>query len=188
VVGLLDDAARHATQWFKGAGQRVALLGPDDVSLGASEYLWTRHARLAGQLAPLDLGLERRVQAAVRAAVSAALATAAHDCAEGGLAVALAESCVTGPARVGCEATLPDGGRADLLLFGEGPSRVIVTVEPPRAREFEALMAECAIPWRWVGTTGVERLTIRIGGRMAVSVGLEDIDDAWRSGFERHMA
>jgi phosphoribosylformylglycinamidine synthase len=188
VVGLLDDAARLATQWFKGAGQRVALLGPDDVSLGASEYLWTRHARLAGGLAPLDLGLERRVQAAVRAAVTAGLATAAHDCAEGGWAVALAESGVTGPARVGCEARLAEGGRADLLLFGEGPSRVIVTVEPPRVREFEALMAESAIPWRWIGTTGGERVTIRIGDRLVASVGLEEIDDAWRSGFERHMA
>jgi len=161
VVGLIDDASRLATQWFKGAGERVALLGPDDVSLGASEYLWARHRRLAGMLAPLDLAMERRVQAAVRAAVAAGLATAAHDCAEGGIAVALAESCVTGPAGVGCDVTLKARGRADLVLFGEGPSRVIVSVSPPHAREFEALMAESAIPWRWIGTTGGNRLSIR---------------------------
>src|SRR5206468_1682575 len=90
VVGVLDEAGRRATQWFKGAGHRVALLGPDQVSLGGSEYLWARERRLAGALAPLDLETERRVQRAVRAAVSAGLVTAAHDCSEGGLAVALA--------------------------------------------------------------------------------------------------
>jgi phosphoribosylformylglycinamidine synthase len=188
VVGLLEDASRLATQWFKGAGHRIALLGPDDVSLGGSEYLWIRHRRLAGALAPLDLGMERRVQGAVRAAVAAGLVTATHDCAEGGLAVALAESCVTGPAPFGCEVTLEGVGRADVVLFGEGPSRVIVSVEPPQAREFKALMAESAIPWRWIGTTGGEQLVIRRGERGIVSVGLGTIDDAWRSGFEHHMA
>jgi phosphoribosylformylglycinamidine synthase subunit PurL len=188
VVGLIDDASRLATQWFKRAGERVALLGPDAVSLGASEYLWTRHHRLDGALAPLDLGLERRVQAAVRAAVAAGLVTAAHDCAEGGVAVALAESCVTGPTRIGCAVALGSEGRAELVLFGEGPSRVIVSVEPPRAKEFEALMAESAIPWRWIGTIGGDRLSITIGGGVAVSATTEDLDNAWRAGFERHMA
>jgi phosphoribosylformylglycinamidine synthase len=188
VVGVLDDASRIATQWFKDAGHRIALLGPDDVSLGASEYLWTRHRRLAGALAPLDFGVERRVQAAVRTAVAAGLVSAAHDCAEGGLAVALAESCVTGRAHVGADVTLDARGRADLVLFGEGPSRVVVSVEPERQREFEALMAESAIPWRWIGTTGGDRLVIRTGEGAVASVGLGEIDNAWRSGFERHMA
>jgi phosphoribosylformylglycinamidine synthase II len=188
VVGMLEDATRLATQWFKSEGHRIALLGPEDVSLGGSEYLWVHHQRVAGALAPLDLGIERRVQGAVRASVAAGLVTAAHDCAEGGLAVALAETCVTGPTRVGCDVALDGGGRGELQLFGEGPSRVIVSVEPRRAREFEALMAESAIPWRWIGTTGGERLVIRRGDRAAVSVELGTIDDAWRSGFEHHMA
>jgi hypothetical protein len=73
------------------------------------------------------------------------------------------------------------------VLFGEGPSRVIVTVEPERAREFEALMAESAIPWRWIGATGGDRLVVRASGTV-VSAGLGEIEGAWRSGFERHMA
>jgi phosphoribosylformylglycinamidine synthase len=191
VVGALDDASRVATQWFKAPGHRVALLGGDAVSLGGSEYLWAFHRRLAGRLAPLDLELERRVQAAVRAAVRAGLATAAHDCAEGGLAVALAEGCVSGPEeapRIGCEATVPGEGRADLRLFGEGPSRVIVAVEPARQREFEALMAESAIPWRWIGATGGDRLRLAVGAETVVDVAVDRIDHAWRSGFERHLA
>ena len=188
VVGVLDESGRRATQWFKGAGHRVALLGPDRVSLGGSEYLWARERKLAGALAPLDLETERRVQWAVRAAVSAGLVTAAHDCSEGGVAVALAEGCVTGRELVGCEAGLPTGARADLALFGEGPSRVIVTVEAARAREFEGLMAESAIPWRWIGTTGGERLAIRVGTRTLVDVDTAQLEEAWRTGFERHVA
>ena len=188
VVGLLEDASRRATQWFKAAGHRVALLGPDAVSLGGSEYLWTLHRRLAGRLAPLDLEAERRVQSAVRAAVAAGLATAAHDCSEGGVAVALAEACLTGRAPVGCEAALPAAARPDLTLFGEGPSRVVVSVEPARVREFEALMAESAIPWRWIGLTGGERLVLRAGARVVVDLVLEQLESAWRNGFERHMA
>jgi phosphoribosylformylglycinamidine synthase len=188
VVGLLEDAGQLATQWFKGAGHRIALLGPDAVSLGGSEYLWTRHGKQAGALAPLDLEAERRVQAAVRAAIGSGLVTAAHDCAEGGLAVALAEACVTGKSAIGCEATLPAAARADLTLFGEGPSRVVVAVEAGRARAFEALMAESAIAWRWIGTTGGERVRLKVGGETLVDVAVDHIEHAWRNGFERHMA
>ncbi|MGH7353808.1 MAG: phosphoribosylformylglycinamidine synthase subunit PurL [Candidatus Rokuibacteriota bacterium] len=193
VVGLLEDARQPGTQWFKAAGDRIALLGGDAVSLGGSEYLWTAHGRLAGRLAPLDLELERRVQAAVRAAVSAGLVTAAHDCSEGGLAVALAEGCVAAPPSVartpvGCDVLVEPARRADEALFGEGPSRVIVTVEPARAREFEGLMAESAIPWRWIGTTGGDRLVVRYGGDALVDVPLERLERAWREGFERHVA
>jgi phosphoribosylformylglycinamidine synthase subunit PurL len=189
VVGLLEDASRVATQWFKAEGHRVALLGPDDVSLGASEYLWMRERRVAGDLAPLDLGLERRVQQAVRAAIEAGLAMSVHDCSEGGLGVALAECCVTGPAPVGCDVALPTAGRGDVALFGEGPSRVLVSVTRERAREFEALMAESAIPWRWTGETSRKSsLTIRIGGDPVVDIDLERLGEAWRGGFERHVA
>jgi phosphoribosylformylglycinamidine synthase len=188
VVGIVDDAARIATQAFKAEGHRVALLGPETVSLGASEYLWTVHGRLAGALAPLDLGLERRVQAAVQAAIGAGLVQSSHDCAEGGVAVALAEACVTGRDAVGCTVSLPTEGRTDLVLFGEGPSRIVVSVEPARALEFEALMAESAIPWRWIGVTGGERLSIRRGAAMVVDAALDGLEHAWRKGFERHVA
>jgi phosphoribosylformylglycinamidine synthase II len=188
VVGILEDAGRATTQWFKGPGHRIALLGPDAVSLGGSEYLWVLHRTVAGRLAALDLGLERRVQAAVVAAIEAGLALSAHDCADGGLAVALAECCFTGPEPVGATVTVPGEGRSDLVLFGEGPSRVLVSVAPSRAREFEALMAESAIPWRWIGTTGGERLRLRRGDTTVVDAAVSGLEQAWRRGFERHLA
>jgi phosphoribosylformylglycinamidine synthase subunit PurL len=189
VVGVLDDAERLATQSFKAAGHRVALLGAEEVSLGGGEYVWQRARRVAGELAPLDLGLERRVQAAVQAAVGADLVSVAHDLSDGGLAVALAECCVTGRGEaVGCEVQVEAGGRSDEVLFGEGPSRVLVAVETARAREFEGLMAESAIPWRWIGRTGGRSLRIAIGETLVLDVDLDRIAQAWRSGFERYLA
>jgi len=75
-----------------------------------------------------------------------------------------------------------------VVLFGEGPSRVLVSVERERVAEFEALMRESAIPWRWLGETGGERLAIRVGGATLVDVPVGQIAHAWRSGFERHVA
>jgi phosphoribosylformylglycinamidine synthase subunit PurL len=187
VVGVLDEVARHATQWFKSDGRRIALLGPAAVSLGGSEYLWMRHGVLGGELAPLDLALEARVQAAARGAVEAGLATACHDCSEGGLAVALAESCISGPAHVGCSVSLDAHERPDVVLFGEGPSRVLVEVEAARTPRFEALMAEWTIPWRWIGKTGGARMVVRLGERTVVDADLAGLEAAWRNGFERHV-
>ncbi len=190
MAGILDDAEARATQWFASPGDRVALLGPDAVSLGGSEWLWVLHRRVAGRLAPLDLAMERAVQEACRAAIGARLLGSAHDCAEGGLAVALAESCVSGPRPVGAEIDLgPDairaGEAADPTLFGEGPSRVVVSVKAEAVRHFEQLMSEFRVPWRFIGTVGGERLVIKAGGASRVDLDLDRLTGTWRSGFER---
>ncbi|MBI1958664.1 MAG: phosphoribosylformylglycinamidine synthase subunit PurL [Candidatus Rokubacteria bacterium] len=188
MAGLIEDAECRCTQWFKEPGDRVALLGPDAVSLGGSEYLWTLHRRLAGRLAPLDLDLERTAQEACRAAIEAGLVRSAHDCSEGGLTVAVAEACVSGPATIGAQIGLPAAPRPDLALFGEGPSRIVVSVPADARRAFEALMAEFVIPWRWIGVVGGERLDVRMGGELAVSVPVMQIAREWRNGFERHVS
>ncbi|MEK7371981.1 MAG: phosphoribosylformylglycinamidine synthase subunit PurL [candidate division NC10 bacterium] len=188
MAGLIEDAECRCTQWFKEPGDRVALLGPDAVSLGGSEYLWTLHRKLAGRLAPLDLDLERTAQEACRAAIEAGLVRSAHDCSEGGLTVAVAEACVSGPATIGAEIGLPAAPRPDLALFGEGPSRIVVSVPADASRALEALMAEFAIPWRWIGVVGGERLDVRMGGELALSVPVMQIAREWRNGFERHVS
>jgi len=187
MAGLLDDAEARCTQWFETSGDRVALLGPDAVSLGGSEYLWVIHRRVAGRLAPLDLGVERQVQEACRAAIGARLVRSAHDCAEGGLAVALGEGCVSGPAPVGVEIELPSAAPLPLLLFGEGPSRIVVAVRAEGERHFERLMGEFAVPWRWIGRVGGDRLVIRAGGASVIDLSVNRSALAWRSGFERYV-
>jgi len=189
MAGLIDEAERRRTQWFEQEGDRIALLGPPAVSLGGSEYLWVMHGKMAGGLAPLDLQQERRVHEACRAAIAAGLLRSAHDCSEGGLAVAVAESCVSGPQAIGAAVELPDDGRRlDLALFGEGPSRVVVSMRPEAERHFERLMDEFALPWTWLGRVGGEAVNVRRGGETILSVPLEKLDHAWRHGFERHVA
>jgi phosphoribosylformylglycinamidine synthase len=189
MAGILDEADARCTQWFAEAGDRVALLGPDAVSLGGSEWLWVRERTVAGRLAPLDLSVERAVQEACRAAIAARLLGSAHDCAEGGLAVALAEACASGPRPLGAEIELGSGGgRADLTLFGEGPSRVVVSVKVDRARHFEQLMSEFRVPWRFIGRVGGDRLQIRAGGVSLVNLDLNRVTSAWRGGFERYVS
>ena len=189
MAGILDDAEARCTQWFATPGDRVALLGPDAVSLGGSELLWVRQGKIAGRLAPLDLAMERAVQEACRAAIGARLLASAHDCAEGGLAVTLAESCVSGPRPVGADVDLGSvGARADLTLFGEGPSRVVVSVKAEAVRHFEQLMSEFRVPWRFIGTVGGERLVVRAGESPLVDLDLERITGAWRGGFERYVS
>jgi phosphoribosylformylglycinamidine synthase len=189
MAGLIDDADRRATQWFASPGDRVALLGPDAVSLGGSEYLAAVHGRVAGRLAPLDLGLERTVQEACRAAIGAGLVRSAHDCAEGGLAVTLAEACISGPAVLGVDVDLPADGRPPVLvLFGEGPSRLVMSVKPEAERHWVELMGEFGVPWRWIGRVGGARVTVAIGGARIVDLDASACAEAWREGFARHVS
>ena len=189
MVGLLDDVDARCTQWFAEEGDRIALLGPEAGSLGGSELLWRRHRIVAGRLAPLDLAMERAVQEACRAAIGARLVASAHDCAEGGLAVALAEACVSGPRPRGAEVDLGAGGlREDLSLFGEGPSRAVLSVKAERVRHFERLMGEFRVAWRWIGRVGGDRLDISRDGAGLVDLDLDRVGRAWREGFERYVS
>jgi phosphoribosylformylglycinamidine synthase II len=187
IAGLLDDADRRCTQSFESAGDRVALLGPDESSLGGSEYLWVVHRQVAGRLAPLDLALERAAQEACRAAIGARLLRSAHDVSEGGIAVALTESCVSGPTSVGAEIELSSPAALPLLLFGEGPSRIVVSVRAGAERHFEQLMREFAVPWRWIGRVGGDRVVIKVGGARVIDLAVDRGALAWRTGFERYV-
>jgi phosphoribosylformylglycinamidine (FGAM) synthase-like enzyme len=145
------------------------------------------HRRVAGRLAPLDFELERAAQEACRAAIGARLLRSAHDCSEGGIAVTLAESCVSGPVPVGAEIELHSEAPLPLALFGEGPSRIVVTVGAEAERHFEQLMREFAVPWRWIGRVGGDRLVIRVAGARAIDLATDRGALAWRTGFERYV-
>jgi phosphoribosylformylglycinamidine synthase II len=187
VVGLLEDADRRVTQWFKEEGDVVVLLGDVAGSLGGSEYLATLHGRLAGPLAPLDPARERGVQAACLAAIEAGCVRSAHDCAEGGLAIALAECCVTGPRRLGAEIALPPGGRVDETLFGEAPSRIVLSVPPGDLPRLVRIVREWAVPLAVLGRVGGSRLTVRLGAEARVSLPVEALADAFEHGLDRAL-
>jgi phosphoribosylformylglycinamidine synthase len=145
--------------------------------VAASEYLHVIHGQVMGKPV-IDLGLESRVQELCRDSISRSIISSAHDCSEGGLAVALAESCI--PNRVGfrSQAQLPN--RWDAALFGERQSRIVVSLEREKWDELASLAAETNVPLFRLGDTGGSRF--RLGTQLDASI--DDLEAAWRGGLE----
>ncbi|HEY3353401.1 MAG TPA: phosphoribosylformylglycinamidine synthase subunit PurL [Polyangia bacterium] len=184
MIGLMPRVADHVTQWLKGEGDLIALLGRNTAEIGGSEYLKVLHGRVAGPAPRLDMALEQAVQRACLALARAGLLRSAHDLAEGGLAAALAECCVSGPAPIGCSVRLADGLRPDHLLFGEAPSRIVISLDPARQDEVARVAAAAGAPLAFVGVAGGRRFKVEAAGTV-VDLPLADVDTAWREGFRR---
>ncbi len=167
MVGLIDDPAHITTQAFKHAGDAILLLGEIGSGLGGSHYAKVIHGRKAGSPPRLDYAKEKGVQNAVRALIRMGMVRSAHDCSEGGLAVALAESCFSGLETFGAEidlssfATMPP----DDLLFNEAQSRIIISVRRENASAALTLAELQGIPARRLGFTGGQELRIKSGER-----------------------
>jgi phosphoribosylformylglycinamidine synthase subunit PurL len=159
MVGLLPDAAKAGQLGFARAGEEIALAGPFNPSLGASELAKLRGEALPDGLTEIDVEAVRAAQAAVREAVRAGSLSSAHDIGEGGLAVALAECCLAGGlgATVELAAAGPDAAGTDAALFGEGPGGFLVSGEPAALR---ALGEHVAV--RRLGTVGGEALQLSV--------------------------
>ena len=182
-LGLLQDVTRHARSFFPDEGLMVALLGvdilrPRAAHLAGSEYLYVIHSLVAGRPA-IDLTLERRVQEVCRRAIHENVAASAHDCSDGGLAVALAESCISSGVGFRGEAGLPR--RWDAAMFGEAQSRIVVSLLPERWPRLLEMAAESRVPIMQLGRTEGSRFQ---WGRF-VDLPVPEMADTWRHGLER---
>jgi phosphoribosylformylglycinamidine synthase len=174
MVGLLEDVSRAVPAAFRGAGDAVILLGETRPELGASEYLAVRHGREEGPPPALDLAAEKRLQDLLVELAERRLLRSAHDCSEGGAAIALAECAIRGA--VGVDATLPDvAGRPELALFAESSARAIVSCTPGDADTVLARARALGVRATYIGATGGERLRIAPG----VDVALADAHHVW---------
>ncbi|MEK6759738.1 MAG: phosphoribosylformylglycinamidine synthase subunit PurL [Deltaproteobacteria bacterium] len=184
MVGLIDDIKTHTTQWFKSEGAIVALIGVTYRDLGGSEYLKVIHGLEAGMPPEINLAREKAAQDACLKAIKAGIIESAHDASEGGLAVALAESCFNPTGSIGMVAALDSSSlRADEALFAESQSRVIVSL---KERDLEALQAICktaGAPCTVIGKTGGESL--RIGSLIDLPVAV--MKEAWSGAIERFL-
>jgi phosphoribosylformylglycinamidine synthase subunit PurL len=182
IVGRLDDVTRHAEMSFNGEGS-VYLLGTAEATLGGSEYLDTIHQQTVGAPPAIDLQFEAKLQSAIRSLISDGLIEVAHDTSEGGLAIALAESCIAGD--VGLSADLNEvqaanSGRLDRTLFGEAASRILVEIQDHAVDEVEARLNEAGIPFWNIGTTGGDRLVVN--GLFDLSI--TELRDYWSSALD----
>jgi phosphoribosylformylglycinamidine synthase subunit PurL len=166
MVGIVEDEAHITRQAFRGAGEAVWLLGDRDAGLDASQFLLIVHGRKEGRPPQTDLAAEVLLQQTLRDAIRSGFIRSAHDCAEGGIAVALAECCISSEPPLGAEIELPDHKRRDdEEFFHEAPGRIIVSVDGSYESALAALCAERGVPAKRLGTTGGEDLAIRLRGR-----------------------
>ena len=192
MVGLVEPVDRTCASAFRQAGDVVALVGDLKGEVGGSEYLAAVHGQEAGRPPSLDLDREKAVQATVRRAVAEGILSSAHDCSDGGLAVALAECCMMSdpppgggaPPWLGAALRVPFPLRKDFVLFGEDASRIVVSLPNAQWARLEEIAREAGAPLVRLGAVGGDRLEIQ----GALSVAVADLAAAWRSGIPAVLA
>jgi phosphoribosylformylglycinamidine synthase len=161
MVGQLPDASRAGRMGFLREGDAIAVIGPFTPSLTGSELAKLRGSEPAGDLPPMDVHAVRDAHDAVREGVRSGALNNAHDIAEGGLAVAIAECCLAGGIGASIE--------TDIDLFGEAPGRAFVVSGPEQA----------LTGWRVIGRVGGEELQVQGQFKLALS----ELREAWERGL-----
>jgi phosphoribosylformylglycinamidine synthase len=189
MIGLLEDVKRVVQPGFKNAGDFIALLGATHEDLSVSEYAalieGQSHDQLTreGQVPVLDLTAELAVQTACLRAAEAGLLRSAHDCADGGLAVALAECCFSSLGRemFGADIDLTGDFEVVTRLFSESPSRIIISFDESALGDIEEIVAAASCPMTLLGNVGADRLRIESDGTEVVQLDVGQMESVWRS-------
>jgi len=183
MLGLLHHISQATTQAFKVEGDLVVLLGKTQEELGGSEYLKRCHGLERGLPPTIDLELEWRVQQCCLEAIRAGMVRSAHDCSDGGLAVALAECCISDREQpIGVEVELTDAMRPDVLLFGETQSRIVLSVPPERLPHLKEIALRHGVPFQVLGRVQGARFKAQ-GKGFVIDLPLARLEEAWRGGL-----
>jgi len=176
VVGLIEDQERIMTQSFKKAGDQIALIGFTMEELGASEYLKLLFDRSEGKPPVLD----RKDFCAEL--IQKGLIASAHDCSEGGLAIAVAESCFSyGGETLGATLTLESTLRNDTLLFGESQSRIIVSFSEEHINAIEDLAMAFPVDFCLLGKVGGTHFTVTVNGKEVIKQDINILKEIWKT-------
>ena len=183
MVGLIEKEEHITTQFFKKSGDEILLIGALGHELGASHFLKVCHGRKEGLPPRLNIELELSVQNVVREMIRAGLIKSAHDCSEGGLTVALAESCFNPNHLLGADIDLDAKAastalRFDQILFNETQSRIVISLAPENVAAVTELLENRKIPFQKLGVVGGEVLSIRANGEL-FSWPIADLYDDW---------
>ncbi|WP_421617141.1 phosphoribosylformylglycinamidine synthase subunit PurL [Brevibacillus sp. TJ4] len=178
MVGLIADVDHITTQDFKREGDAIILIGETFAELGGSEYQKLVTGSISGRPPQIDLNKEAAVQKLVLDAIRKGLVQSAHDLSEGGLGVALAESCFQ--AEIGAQVTLDSSLRPDVLLFSESQSRILLSADQQHAEAILALAAERGVAAQVIGTTGGDSLVVNVNGKEAIHTSVREVKEAWK--------
>ena len=200
MVGIIEKAEHITTQWFKDEGDAIILLGDlvdgaDPLQgLGGSAYLKVVHGQKTGTPPKCDLQKEKTLHDTIRALIYTGDVKSAHDCSEGGLAVALAESAISGyqarntPRLLGATVDLSafDKSRLDAILFGEAQGRIVLTTSKLNAVKVVERAKLLGVPATVIGSVGGSDLAIKAGGQ-DLKWSLSELHDGWWNSIARAM-
>jgi len=198
MVGLIEKEEHITTQFFKAAGDVIILVGEIGDEMGGTRFLKVCHGRKEGLPPRLDVERELAVQNAVRDLIRAGLVRSAHDCSEGGLAVALAESCFNPDQLLGAEIEFCSGGRAGrnpsdasdtsattgVVLFNESQSRIVISCAPNDAEKITALLRSKDVPHQKLGHVASKTLSLQMADG-ELSWAIETLHDDWFNAIRR---
>ena len=199
MIGLVEDVRRVVQPGFKQPGDLIALLGTTADDLTLSEYaavvngISSAELIANGAVPKINLQVERAVQNVCLEAAEAGLLASAHDCSDGGLAVALAECCFSSLNRlaVGAQITLPETLLGSLpaasMLFSESPSRIIVSFAASSRAAVEDIAARKQCPFTVIGQVGGNSLQIKLGDEEAISVEVGELENVWRGSLAKKL-
>ncbi|MBD2485048.1 phosphoribosylformylglycinamidine synthase subunit PurL [Planktothrix sp. FACHB-1365] len=198
MVGLIADLTKICGQAWQNSGDLIYLLGDDKTlpTLGASEYLAVVHHTIAGKPPRVDFELEQKVQAACREGIRQGWIQSAHDCAEGGLAVALAECCMSSQkgAMVKLSLSSTASVRWDNILFAEGGGRILVSVNPENQSVWETyLQQQLGVEndiWQNLGSVGSVSESLQIltaDDQSLIEVNVAEMQVSYENAIERRL-
>jgi phosphoribosylformylglycinamidine synthase len=190
VVGLIEDADRVVRRAFRAAGDVVVLLGESRDELGGSEYLKTEHGLVRGETPALDLAREAALQRVLVDGAAAGVIRSAHDCAEGGFAVTLAECCFDSSLGVDVDVRGVDASaewRNVATLFGESASRAVVSVSPEYVDRLLSMAAAVNLPAAAIGIVGGDRIRVSVEGVRVLDEPLAVAEQIWSTSIENYF-
>ena len=185
-VGVLDDVRAHTTMSFQNEGDVVVMLGSGNLSLGGSEYQKVVHGQVFGSIAEVDLKMERALQELLQELIASNMLTSAHDISDGGMAVTIAECCMGG--KLGAEVGVTGWEEsAELMLFGEGAGRVIVSMPPEITTQVQEIARSKDVSFTHMGEVKGGRLKMHVDGEVKIDLSLSQIESSWREAIPWKM-
>ena len=189
MIGVLEDITKHIRSCFAAPLDAIILLGRNTNELGGSEYLKVVHGKVMGDAPAIDLQAERALQDAMLEIADERLAHSAHDCAEGGLAVCVAESCIGNAERLlGAHIILDDVLPPAGLLFGEAQGRIVISCAPGNAERVKTIAARHGVPAQVIGNVGeVNGRLVLSAGDIRIDVEIAKLSEVYREAIPRLM-
>ena len=196
MVGLIEDARKAVNQGFKMTGDIVALLGETADDISVSEYAQTvlkysmEELIATGEVPKLDLTKEIAVQETCLLLAEQNLLHSAHDCSDGGLGVAIFESCFSSHNRSGIGAAIDLKGELspEIQLFSESPARIIISFSPENSDKISVVAEKMNCPITILGTVGGENVIIKINDKVEISLAAAETEEIWSSSLQRRLS